>query len=251
MTASRVERWEQRSEWPLAILAGLFLTAYSWDVLDDNLGSPWRETCLAVDYSIWAIFAIDLVCRIALAEDHFRYWYRHLLDLIVIALPVLRPVRLLLPLRMLSRRATTALRGRLAAYVIITAVLLVYTASLAILDAERHHPDTNINSFGDAIWWSSTTVTTVGYGDRFPVTTEGRFVAVGLMVGGIALIGVVTASFATWLLTRVQQVEEGAETATRRDLRAVHTQLDRIERRLDAIAAIRDRETDAEPQGHR
>src|ERR1700749_423780 len=70
----------------------------------------------------------------------------------------------------------------------------------------------NITTFGDAIWWSATTVTTVGYGDRYPVTTEGRFVAVGLMLAGIALIGVVTASFATWLLDRVRDVERDAQS---------------------------------------
>jgi voltage-gated potassium channel len=69
--------------------------------------------------------------------------------------------------------------------------LVLFVAALAVLQAERGHPGGNIESFGDALWWAVTTVTTVGYGDRFPVTTTGRFVAGGLMLAGIALLGVV------------------------------------------------------------
>lgn len=66
--------------------------------------------------------------------------------------------------------------------------------------------------------WAMTTVTTVGYGDRFPVTETGRFVAGGLMLAGIALLGVVTASLASWLIERVAEVEEESQAATRGDV---------------------------------
>jgi voltage-gated potassium channel len=86
---------------------------------------------------------------------------------------------------------------------------------------------------------------TVGYGDHVPVTTDGRFVAVGLMIGGITLIGAVSASFATWLIEQVRAVEEDAEAATRRDVHALRAQLDRIEARLAAFDhnVARDRHT--------
>src|SRR6266508_1257773 len=66
----------------------------------------------------------------------------------------------------------------------------------------------NITTFGDALWWSTTTVTTVGYGDRFPVTTGGRLIAVALMVGGIAVVGAVTGSVAAWMVGQVQRDEQ-------------------------------------------
>jgi voltage-gated potassium channel len=95
-------------------------------------------------------------------------------------------------------------------YVAGSAVLLVFVGSLAVLDVEQNAPDAKILSFGDAAWWAITTITTVGYGDLFPVTPIGRLVAAALMMSGIAVLGVVTASIASWL---VQRVEESTEAA--------------------------------------
>jgi voltage-gated potassium channel len=82
-------------------------------------------------------------------------------------------------------------------YVAGSAVLLVFVGSLAVLDVEQNAPDAKILSFGDAAWWAITTITTVGYGDLFPVTPIGRLVAAALMMSGIAVLGVVTASIAS------------------------------------------------------
>jgi voltage-gated potassium channel len=87
-------------------------------------------------------------------------------------------------------------------------------AALAMLDAERDAPNANITSIGDALWWAVTTITTVGYGDRYPTTTEGRVIALGLMLAGIALLGVVTATFASWLIERVSSENAADQAAT-------------------------------------
>ena len=91
---------------------------------------------------------------------------------------------------------------------------MVYAASLAILDLERAQPHSSINDFGDAVWWSITTVTTVGYGDIYPVTGAGRFVAVALMIGGVSLLGVVTATLASWIVQRVAEEDTASAAAT-------------------------------------
>jgi voltage-gated potassium channel len=78
----------------------------------------------------------------------------------------------------------------------------------------------NITTLGDALWWAMSTVTTVGYGDRYPVSGQGRFIAAGLMLAGIALLGIVTASLASWLIDKVRAVEETAQAATRADVAA-------------------------------
>jgi voltage-gated potassium channel len=180
--------------------------------------------CQVVTWSAWAIFALDYAARLGLSNNRGRFVRTNLLDLAVVVLPVLRPLRLLRLVKLLSilnRQAGGSLRGRVVAYVAGSTSLILFVATLAVLDAERDREGSNIETFNDALWWAMTTVTTVGYGDHFPVTTTGRFVAAGLMVAGIALLGVVTATFASWLIERVQEVEETSQAVTRRDVQAL------------------------------
>jgi Ion channel. len=136
-------------------------------------------------------------------------------------LRLLRLLRLVTLVSVLGRTATASFRGRVATYVGSAVLLVIFVASLAVLDAERGRPGANINSFGDALWWSVSTVTTVGYGDRYPVTVTGRLVATGLMICGIALLGVVTASIASWFLDRVRDLETEIEIDPRTEFAAV------------------------------
>ena len=220
-TQPRLERWERRSEWPLTAAALVFLVAYAWPILNPGLDGDKAETLLLVTWTAWALFVVDYVVRLALATNRGRFFVHNIFDLLVVALPLLRPLRLLrllTLLHVLNRHVAGSLRGRVVTYVVGATSLVLFIASLAILDAERGKPGANIETFGDALWWSATTVTTVGYGDQFPVTVSGRLVAVTLMLCGIALIGVVTATFASWLLDKVKEVEETAQAATRRDI---------------------------------
>lgn len=229
--ATPVMRWERRTEWPLAVVAVAFLVAYATPILAVGMSHGMKQLFRIVDVSAWAVFAMDYGIRLALAGDRWHYWSRHLHDLAVIALPVLRPLRLLrivMLLRILNRSATDNLRGRIAAYVGGASLLLLFCGALAMLDAERGHANANIETFPDAMWWAISTVTTVGYGDRYPVTGQGRFVAAGLMLGGIALLGVVTASIASWLIDRVRDADEASAAATRRDVRALSQRVDEL-----------------------
>ena len=152
----------------------------------------------------------------------------HWFDLAVLILPVLRPLRalrLLNALRVLNRHAVSWTRGRLALYVIATTLLIVLVAGLAVLEAERGHPGSRIVNFPEALWWAVCTVTTVGYGDLYPMTVEGRLVALALMIGGLGLIGFTTGSLASWIVDRISDAESSAG-ATRSDvallLREIH-----------------------------
>ena len=219
-----LQRWERRSDLPLAVVAGVFLAGYAWPILQPGLGHSAKRGCEYVVYAAWAIFAADYLVRIWLADHRWRYVTRHVLDLAVVLLPMLRPLRLLrlvALVRVLNRKATSGLHGRVAIYVGCSAALVIFLAALAVLDAERGRPESNIESFPDALWWSATTVTTVGYGDRYPVTRDGRLVAIGLMLAGIALIGTVTAAIASWLVARVQDVERDTETNLTEQLTAL------------------------------
>ncbi|NUR05955.1 MAG: two pore domain potassium channel family protein [Nocardioidaceae bacterium] len=203
-----LEQWERRAEIPLLLLAVAFLVAYAWPVLDPRLDPTAREWLNILSWTVWVAFAVDFGARLVLAEQRGKYAARHWYDVALIALPMLRPLRLLRLLafaRILNRSAVGSLTGRVTTYVIGAAVMAVALGAVAVLDAEQDAPDANIKTFGDALWWSATTVTTVGYGDRYPVTFTGRLVAVALMLMGIALVGAVTAAVAAWFVANVQQ----------------------------------------------
>jgi voltage-gated potassium channel len=141
----------------------------------------------------------------------------------MLVLPMLLPLRalrVLVALGHMNTSAKTTFHGRAAVYISGAVPLVVFVAALASLDAERSNPDANITTFGDALWWSCTTITTVGYGDFFPVTAQGRFIAVALMIAGITMLGVVTAALASWFIERLGHVE-AVERETQRDLDVV------------------------------
>lgn len=202
-----VERWERKAEVPLILLALAFLVAYAWPILDPRLDTDLRSVLLAVSWTVWVAFALDLVIRLWISDDRVGYARRHWYDVAMVALPLLRPLRLLRLLalvRIVDRAAAHTLAGRVLVYVAGAASAAVGLGALAVLDAERGSPDANITTFGDALWWACSTVTTVGYGDVYPVTPEGRIVAVVLMAVGIGVVGAMTASVASWILGRAQ-----------------------------------------------
>ena len=187
---------------------------------------------------VWAVFVIDYLVRLMLAADRGRWFLRHLLDLMIVVLPVLRPLRLLrliALLGVLQRSAGTALRGRITAYTAGGVSLLVLLSSLAVLDAERGEPGTPITTFGQAVWWSLVTITTIGYGDLAPVTAVGRCAAVLLMIGGVALAGVVTATLASWIVSLVAEENAEQEAATRAQVDALQQQVAALSGRVELL----------------
>jgi voltage-gated potassium channel len=230
------------------VAAVAFLAAYAIPILNPRLDPDLVEICRVTTWVTWVLFTLDYFVRLAAAEDRRRYVLRHLLDLVIIALPLLRPLRVLRLvslLRVLNRGAASTLRGRLAVYVAGGAVLLAFCGALAVLDAERGAPGSNIATFGDAFWWAIATMTTVGYGDRFPVTDEGRVAAVALMIGGVAVLGLVTATLASWLVERVSDAEQEQTEDLRTEIRDLHAQLDVL------INHIRTNQDNAFEQGQR
>lgn len=210
-----LERWRKITEWPVMLAALVYLTVYSWQVLDPGAIPPVAAQVIL--QGIWLLFAAHYVVSLALAPAKGSWFLRNLHELIIVALPMLRPLRLLrllTALNILHRVAGTALRGRVIVYVTGGSFLLIYVAALAMFDAERNHPESLITNFWDALWWSVVSVTTVGYGDLYPVTLTGRLIAVALMIYGIALLGVVTATLASWLIQQVAEEEEKSTAAT-------------------------------------
>jgi voltage-gated potassium channel len=229
-------RWESFSFWPLTVAALLFLVAYTFQVVGD-LEGVWAVVTSVIVSATWVIFVVDYIVRLVASRPRGLWFRTHLFDAAVVLLPTLRPVRLLGALTRLAsftRTAGSSLRARMLIYGTGAALLLIWQAALWVLNAERHAPGANITSFGDAIWWAFCTVTTVGYGDFVPVTIPGRVVAVLLMIGGVVLVGLIVASFSSWVVERASRGHEDELPATRADVHEV----------LHEIEGMRPREND-------
>ncbi|WP_031476282.1 potassium channel family protein [Streptomyces bicolor] len=210
-------RWERLTQRPLFGLALAFAVAYAVPIVQPDASADVVAVCLTVEWVVWGAFALDYVIRLVLAERRWEFVRTHWLDLCAVLLPLVQPLRLLRlvsTLLLVGQRARMASQIRLTTYVAGSVVGLMMFGSLAVLSVERDAPDGNIKTPGDAVWWSFTTMTTVGYGDHAPTTGLGRMIAVGLMLSGIALLGVVTANIAAWFIARFEMddVEERRQT---------------------------------------
>ncbi|MFF8829373.1 potassium channel family protein [Streptomyces sp. NPDC015131] len=205
------ERWEARTRAPLLALALAFGVAYAVPIVAPD-ADPWvHRLCTGVEWVVWGAFALDYAVRLVIAPSRWRFVRSHPLDLVAVLLPLVQPLRLLRlvsTLLLVGRRARMAPQITLTTYVAGSVVGLLMFGSLAVLHVERDAPDGNIKTLGDAVWWSFTTMTTVGYGDHAPTTGLGRLLAVGLMLSGIALLGVVTANIAAWFISRFERDDE-------------------------------------------
>lgn len=231
-----LERWRRIAEWPLIVASLLFLVAYSIQVIANARGAVGAllEDLLWVS---WGAFLVDYIVSLLIAPRRWHWFLTHLFNLATVVLPMLRPLRVLRVvtlLTVLQRTAGRAVRGQIVIYVTGATLLLVYVASLAVLDAERAGGG-SISTFGDAIWWAFTTITTVGYGDLAPITLQGRVIAVGLMLSGIALLGVITATFASWIVEQVSAEDSARQIATVAHVDALRTEIAELRAVLTAM----------------
>ncbi|WP_137990491.1 potassium channel family protein [Streptomyces vilmorinianum] len=206
------ERWDRRMETPLAVLSLLFFAGYAVQVLAPGLPDAWLDFCLAVVCAAWAVFAVDYAVRLRLSGQRpLRFVRTHFLDTVVLVLPLLRPLRVVNIYERIQRRRDQprlTLYARVMAYAGLTATLLGFAGALTVYHYEYGAPGATIRTFGDAVWWACSTLSTVGYGDVSPVTPMGRVTAVGVMGCGLALLGAVTGSFSSWLIQTFAREDE-------------------------------------------
>lgn len=148
----------------MVVIALVFTGVYAYVVIG-NLRATEIDWPFWVMNAVWVIFAIDYVISLILTPHTKRWFFTHLHELAIVLLPALRPLRLLrlvTVISVFSKYAGSALRGKVTVYTVFISGVLVLTGALAILDAEQNHADANISSFGDALWWSVVTITTVG-----------------------------------------------------------------------------------------
>ena len=198
----------ERVEFLYMILGFAYLGIYTVQVLVEPPAEIFNYLEIVAD-SIYWLFALDVALRlIHLGKDIFtwegsigfiRQNWLALLALLLPAFRALRVLRVVIVLRGLQPFLRTR-SSRVGTIVGVTFPLILYTAALSVLEAERYAEGSNITNFLDAIWWAIASVTTVGYGDKFPVTGDGRLIATFLMVIGIGLFSALTALLAAWVM---------------------------------------------------
>ena len=192
----------------LTFLALAFLVAFSYPAFVDPIPSSMQTWLNTVQWVSWIAFAADLVYGLFKADQKKKYLMKHPLEVAAVIFPFLRPLRLMRAISfggLAIQKVAMGTQFAITVKVILASIFVAYIAAIQITVSERTVDGSNIKNFGDGLWWAITTVTTVGYGDRYPTTTEGRFLAVVLMIMGISLMGVITASVAAWFVKLSQE----------------------------------------------
>jgi voltage-gated potassium channel len=184
----RLAEYEARTRGPLDLLALATLWLVVVPVWD--FGHEVTGIVTAFRVALSAVFGIDIAIRSALAPRHLHYALSHPLALASVIVP---PVRVIFSVQLVR---SIFRRGQLVRF-LVAALILVLNGAVIVYLFERHAPHANIHTLGDALWWSFVTVTTVGYGDFYPVTTWGRITACFIMGTGLVTLAVVTAQVAS------------------------------------------------------
>ncbi len=212
-TSEAYDAWVRATDWLLMILSLVFVFVLVAPLAFRHL-TPDQTTALnSANIAIWAVFLVDYLVRLYLVSERWRFVRTHVVDLLVVAVPFLRPLRLLRLFAILAeftRRTQRSLAGRATVLVFTVAAVIMTVCAVVVFNVERSDPASNIKTFPDALWWAVSTVTTVGYGDKYPTTEGGRAVAVILMLTGIALVGTITAAVAAWFVGSTQKANRKA-----------------------------------------
>lgn len=179
-----------------------------------------------IDFAICIFFFLEFCIRFTKADDKIGFMKWGWIDLLssipmIDALRAGRLLRLIRIFRIIRAFKTTKkfldhlfankARGTLYSATVLAVLLIIFSA-IAILQLEKD-PNSNIITAEDALWWAYVTITTVGYGDKFPVTTEGRIIASVLMTAGVGLFGTFTAYVASWFVGEKKNEKENAPSS--------------------------------------
>ena len=207
----RLDKYETKTTLLMVLLALIYIALYAIEVLSNALAPSVMSAVTVVGNIIWVTFAIDLGIRIYISPKRINYIVKHPIDVIAVVLPAFRALRVLRVFTAGQWLMTDGKRlsyGRTGLSLGLAVLFIVGLGGLAVLDAEKNAPGASIVSIGDGIWFAFSTITTVGYGDFYPITLQGKFVAVGLMVLGVSLIGVVSATLSNTFLSAVREEVE-------------------------------------------
>ncbi len=197
-----VDSIEAVTRYPLVIL-GVAWMVIAIVVLTSDLNGSASTALVVTLFVLWAIALVEYVVRLLITPDRRGYLKRRWVEPATVVVPPLQGwhffgmEKMSLLIYEGELRAESILKHHSLFRVLIAAAGTLFLGAWAVLLFEEKAKGSNIHSYPDALWWAIVTVTTVGYGDRFPVSAGGRAVAVILMLVGIGLIGVLTATVAS------------------------------------------------------
>ena len=197
-----VDRIEQVTKYPMAVL-GLAWLALAIVVLSTDVDSSASTLLVGSFFALWVIMLVEYLVRLVVTPDRPGYVRRRWVEPATVLLPPLQGWHVVgiekvsLLLHEGELRVEAVLKHHSLFRVLIAAVVTLFLGAWLALLFEEKAKGSNIHNYPDALWWAIVTVTTVGYGDRYPVTEGGRVVAAILMLVGIGLIGVLTATVAS------------------------------------------------------
>ncbi|QDU80616.1 pH-gated potassium channel KcsA [Polystyrenella longa] len=220
-----------------------------------TLIAPQSEEAQILEYADFCIcifFLVDFFISLYRAKDRKKYmltwgWIDLISSIPVDIVRLGRIARLLRIVRLFRAvRATKTIahhllqhrtEGVLLSSALLTLLMLVF-ASIAILQLENS-PESNIHTAEDALWWSFVTITTVGYGDHYPVTAEGRFLAAFLMITGVGLFGAVAGTMTSWFTSgAVEETDQDLEEL-KEELRIVRALLEEAKKEREDVVSSR------------
>jgi voltage-gated potassium channel len=240
-----VDRVEAITRVPVAILGAAWVVVFVM-VLTRRADGSASEFLVGTLFVIWAILLVEYVVRLLITPDTRSYVKRRWAEPATVVLPPLQGWHLIgvervcLVIHEGLLRLEAILKHHSLFRVLIAAVITLFLGAWLVLLFEENVHGSSIHSYPDALWWAIVTVTTIGYGDFTPITAGGRAVAVVLMLVGIGLIGVITATVASLFIK--EHTDSNKEEFRRghadlgQQLAVISGRLADVERRLGASA---------------
>ena len=241
-----VDRIERVTKDPMALL-GMAWLVIAIIVLTTDLNGSASILLVGTLFLLWAILLVEYLVRLAVTPDRRGYLKRRWAEPATVVVPPLQGWHLVgiertsLLLHEGGLRVEAILKHHSLFRVLIAAAATLILGAWLVLLFEENAKGSSIHSYPDALWWAIVTVTTVGYGDRYPVTEGGRTVATILMLLGIGLIGVLTATVASVFIKEHTDANKEELRKSHADLgqqlSVISDRLTGVERRVGATAA--------------
>ena len=241
-----VDRIERATKFPMTFL-GVAWLVLAIVILSTDVNGSASKALVGALFVLWVIMLVEYLVRLVVTPDTPGYVRRRWVEPVTVLVPPLQGwhvvgvEKVTLLVREGELRAETILKHHSLFRVLIAVVGTLFIGAWLVLLFEERAKGSNIHNYPDALWWAIVTVTTVGYGDRFPVTEGGRIVAVILMLVGIGLIGVLTATVASVFIkehtdANKEEFKKG-HADLGQQLSVISERLADVERRLGATSA--------------